>query len=120
MVGAEAMDALRERLLAKDWSGLATAGPASPDHGTCCAVDLHLCSAECGNTNTLTLRSVTTTIDNKGNTQTKEKTLIDRLLLTGAEAAALVETCESLHAPNAETPETAETGGEETHPETSP
>lgn len=99
-VSAAALDSLRERVMGKDWTSLEEAGPDRPHLGTWCALDLYSCPS-CGQTNTLTLNSLTMTPNKKGEPKTESKTVIDRLLLTADESRVLLEACDRLNARSA-------------------
>jgi hypothetical protein len=100
-VSAKGIEALKQGLVAKNWSALGEAGPHDPLLGTWCTVDLHGC-ASCGQTNTLTLNSVTVTTDKKGREKKENKILVDRLLLEVEETQSLLAECERLKSPPAE------------------
>lgn len=94
-VGAHLMDALRPGIRGKDWTVLEKAGLQPPHLGTWCTLDLYTCPS-CGQTNTLTLNSVTMSTNKKGEKKTETTILIDRLLLTAEETQTLLDTCDRL------------------------
>jgi hypothetical protein len=88
-VAGTRLQEIRNAILSGDWSVLPAAIEAPPGLGAWGRLDLNTCPS-CPNTNTLTLRSITTTQDKKGKVETKETVLLDRALLSSEEVESLL------------------------------
>jgi hypothetical protein len=79
---------LKPRIEGKDWAFLESLGAAPVDASNSLQVDLHRCK-QCGQTSTLTIQTVTVTVDRKNRQSKKTRSVLDKLLVTPAECETI-------------------------------
>jgi len=91
-------DEMKQRMELRDFSYLEKLGGAKSDAAAWMALNIHSCST-CRNTHTLSMKSVTVTVDKKGKESRQEKEVMDKLLLSSSEAENLRALGQKLHPP---------------------
>ncbi len=89
---------LQQRLELRDFSYLEKLGGAKSDAAAWMALNIHSCPT-CRNTHTLSMKSVTVTLDKKGKESREEKEVMDKLVLSSSEAENLRALGQKLHPP---------------------
>lgn len=88
MVAAGDAGELKQRMEVKDFGFLEKLGGVPPDARQWFRLDLHSCPT-CQMTNTLTVKSVTRSVDKQGKASDTVKDLVDQLLVTSDDAATM-------------------------------
>jgi hypothetical protein len=81
-------DEMKQRMEMKDFSYLEKLAAGKAEAGASMSLDIHTCPG-CRNTNTLTVKSTTVTVDKKGNESKDEKEVLAKLVLTPTDAETI-------------------------------
>jgi hypothetical protein len=79
---------LKQRMESKDFGYLEKLGTAGVEEPAWFRVDLHSCPS-CQATNTLTVKSITVSVDKRGKRSEKSTDVVDKLLISASEADAI-------------------------------